>query len=548
MSWLVVAGTVAVLVGGPVRADEQRMTADNVVREIRVEATTKYTREKGYPLPLAAHWNTGQLKNGFSPGYQMRMIEQGHFLLPWFQLPEPGTAGADYRYYENAIKKAAERKLPITFVGTQWEKILSEDHAYLYLPPEKNPNVVGRNGAILRKVSPFGPIDHWRSAGKRWTSQRIFKMLQAWYPNPPLVLFLSNNEHAKLRWHEVEQDSRYLAIYGPGKDDDFMRKVVGDGWIERYRSLQQGMVEGLTEQGWKERSVFVGYEAFTPIAFGRWADWTKYSLCIRGRIDPGPLAWDGASLPFYVHSWDSSTDYTVMSPQIEAMNWVPMLEEARRWNPSFRVELSVWDGNEPTKADDKRKFYAGLGQTFSPERYEGYVQFGMWLLRPGVVREFRGWTDTLARTEPYFRAVVDSVDRVHADPVLRRFWRSGRLVANRNHPHPYQANIPEGYKAADRWFLLDTNLDPKRPWGLKTELPVFSLALVLGENAEREWLVYAHSPRKGLENVEIHVPGYGFVKASVSPGGSFYLIREKRDGLLRVGGVAGGAAVSSRPR
>jgi hypothetical protein len=532
--WLVIAAMVAVLVAGPVYADAQGTTTDSVVREIRDEAGKIYSRDTGYPLPLAAHWNTGQLKNGFSPGYQMRMIEQGHFLLPWFQLPEPATAGIDHRYYENAIKRAAELKLPITFVSTQWEKILSEDPAYLYLPPEKNPNVVRRNGAILRKVSPFGPIDPWRSAGKRWTSQRIFKMLQAWYPNPPLVLFLSNNEHAKLRWPEVEQDSRYLAGYGQGKDDDFKRKVVGDGWIERYRALQQGMVDGLTEHGWKERSVFVGYEAFTPIAFGRWADWIKYSLCTRGRIDPGPLAWDGASLPFYVHNWDSSTDYTVMSPQIEAMNWVPMLEEARRWNGSFRVELSVWDGNEPAKTNDKRKFYAGVGQTFSPERYEGYVQFGMWLLRPCVVREFRGWTDTLARTEPYFRAVVASVDRVHSDPVLRRFWRSGRLVANLNHTHPYQANLPDGYRAAARWFLLDTNLDPKRPWGLMTELPVFSLALVLGEKPEREWLVYAHSPRNDAAVVNVDVPGFGSVTVATSPGGCFHHLAEKDRAVRRV--------------
>lgn len=546
MKNLVVAGLAAILFGCPAIAVGERM-ADNVAKEIREEAIKIHGRDKEYPLPLAAHWNTGQQKNGFSPGYQMRMIEKGHFLLPWFQLPEPGYS-ADYRYYENAIKKAAKLKLPISFVGTQWEKILSENPAYYYLPPEKNPNVVNRDGHILRKVSPFGPVGSWRDVGKRWTTQRIFKMLQAWYPDPPLIMFISNNEHAKLRWEEAEQESRYLSSYGSGKDDNFKRKVVGDGWIERYRALQQGMVDGLTEKGWKERSVFIGFEAFTPVALGRWADWIKYSLCIHGRIDPGPLTWDGASLPYFVHNWDSSTDYRVMSPQIEAMNWVATLEEGRRWNPSFRVELSVWDGHEPTLDNDKRKFYSSAGQTFNPERYMGFIQFGMWLLRPGAVREFRGWTDTLAKSESYFLAVVDSVDRVHTDPVLRRFWRNGLLVANLNYRHPYQANIPDEYKAASRWFLLDTDLDPKRPWNLMTELPVFSLALVLGEKPEREWLVYAHSPRRNLENVKIDVPGYGFIKATVPPGGSFYLVREKGSVLTRVAGITDGAAVSSEAR
>jgi hypothetical protein len=47
-------------------------------------------------------------------------------------------------------------------------------------------------------------------------------------------------------------------------------------------------------------------------------------------------------------------------------------------------------------------------------------------------------------------------------------------------PHPYQAGIPAEYQAVDRWFLLDTNLAPARPWSLTPALPVSSLALVQG--------------------------------------------------------------------
>jgi hypothetical protein len=103
------------------------------------------------------------------------------------------------------------------------------------------------------------------------------KRIQEWYPDPPLVVLISNNEHAKLAWNEVEKSQRYLDKYGKGKSDDFKRKVVGDGWIERYQALQGGMRDGLASEHWKKHAKFVGYEAFPPVHFGRWAGWKEYS-------------------------------------------------------------------------------------------------------------------------------------------------------------------------------------------------------------------------------------------------------------------------------
>jgi hypothetical protein len=108
------------------------------------------------------------------------------------------------------------------------------------------------------------------------------------------------------------------------------------------------------------------------------------------------------------------------------------------------------------------------------------------------------------------------------------------LVANRKYPHPYQSGIPAEYQSKDRWFLLDTNLDPARPWTLDTEIPVYSLALVLGNSPEREWLVYAHSPLKEFKNVNIAVPGYGFLMIDVAPSGCFYNILEKGNVAKRI--------------
>ncbi|MBN1418625.1 MAG: hypothetical protein JXP34_07585 [Planctomycetes bacterium] len=352
--------------------------------------------------------------------------------------------------------------------------------------------------------------------------------IQEWYPDPPLVIFLSNNEHAKLRWKDAEEDPRFIERYGRERDAAFKRKVVGDGWIERYRALQDGMREGLASPAWKKAARFVGYDAFGPPHLGRWGGWPEYSLHTEGRISPDPLMWDGGSPSYYTHNWNPSTDFTVWSPQVEFQNLVFMQREAYDLNPEFRLELSIWDGHAPSKANDKRKFYADRGQQVTPERYEGYVQFGMWLLRPRAVREFRGRTEPWEENRAYFLAIVSAVDRVHRDPILRAFWREGELVPNRARKHPYRNGIPAEYAACDRWFLLDADANAaKEPWALDDPIAVFSLALVRGASPERRWLVYAHAPLGDRHGVKIELPEYGEILLDVSRGGSFCAVEEK---------------------
>jgi hypothetical protein len=177
--------------------------------------------------------------------------------------------------------------------------------------------------------------------------------------------------------------------------------------------------------------------------------------------------------------------------------------------------------------NDKRKQYAKLGQTFTPERYAGAVQFGMWLLRPRVVREFRGWTHPWEDGAPYFLALAEAVDSVHANPVLREWWRHAELVASRTRSHPYQSAVPPEYASEDRWFLLDADVNKSYPWTLSDEIAVYALALVQGEPPTRQWLVYAHSPLADRRGVGLSVPGYGDIRVDVVVGGSFYVVSEQ---------------------
>lgn len=503
--------------------------AAQTAREIRAEATLPNDSPLGYPLPLAASWNTGNSMGGYDPDYQIRMIQKGHHLLPWFQLNEP-KAGFDaiksIGYYRKPLIRCHELGLPISFISTQWESLLSNEPRYVRLPPAQNPNVIKPDGSVAPMVSPFGAVEPWQEAGREWTSTEVMKQFQFWDPDPPLVAFVSNNEHPKLTWREADSDQRYRASKsGYGSEDD-RRKEFGQAWIERYRALQSGMRDGLSNDVWRNHSIFIGYDAFGTPAFGRWGGWIDYSLYSKNRIEPWPLAWDGASPSFYVNDWNPSTDYTVWSPQIESMNWVFMQDEAFRLNTSLWFEFSVWDGSQPGKPSDKRAFYARQGEAYTPERYAGMVKFGMWLLRPRVVREYRGWLETRKQTEPYFLALVKAVDEIHENPTLKNFWRKGSLVPNTRQEHPYQANIPAEYASKQRWFLLDTAIDPKRPWDLKTKIPVFSLCLTKGTAPKREWLVYVHSPLGSYKQIAITIPEYQDIKVDTSPAGTYYIVRE----------------------
>lgn len=484
----------------------------------------------GRPLPLSAHWNSGHdwHRRGFNPAFQVSLVERGHHHLVNVHLPAPGHKFHDGDlYFEAPVKRLAELRLPFVMESTQWESLLTRDKRWFELPADENPNAVNIGGKVLPMVSPFGPVEPWRQCGQTWTDNDHLRKLATWYPDPPRVIFLSNNEHSKLTWKQAETSSRYLARFGKGRNDEFKRREFAAGWIERYRSLQNGMRHGLPNDAWRKAARFVGYEAFGPAHLARWGGWLEYSLYEKGRVDPWPLAWDGGSPSYYVHNWNPSTDHTVWSPQVESQNWLFMLDEALRLNPDFWWEISLWDGHEQKRDDDMRKVYVRRGQTYDPIRYRGFVQFGMWLLRPRVVREFRGWTDTREEMMPYFQQVLDSVDALYRNDTLAEFWRKGRLVPNRAHKHPYQANLPDELKDVDRWFQLDTSLDPPRPWQLDTVIPVFAIALEFGRRPARQWLVYAHAPLGRREAVGVELPDFGRVTMDVEVGGTFVVVREQ---------------------
>jgi hypothetical protein len=506
--------------------------AEQVIEEIRSAALAREGDIDGRPLPLAASWNMGDLATGFGPSYQIVQIEQGRYLLPWFgmsvQRPPPGE-WSNYpqltdspRYYEAAIRYLAEHHLPLSFESMQWEVLL---------PQVLRTDASTGAAAKPAPLSPFDAVEPWVVVGRRWAQAPTLKRIQELYPDPPLVLFISNNEQTKQTPAELQ------AAWRADADAPLIarRRAIGDAWIERYRALQRGFRQGLDAPAWRAHAIFVGYDAFVTPAMGRWFGWPESSLYVPGRTEPWPYAWDGATVAYYLHDWAPDSDYTVWSPEIEVMNYLPVLAEVRRTQPQFWFEISVWDGHLPGQPTDKRRFYAERKQQFTPVRYGGLVQFGMWLLRPRVVREFRNAEDDRIRFGAYFDAILAAVTRVHEDPSLRSFWRHGRLLENPRGGHPYQEALPPELAARSRWFLLDSNANPPRPWALADKLPVYALALERGDRPHREWLLYAFAPLDLERESEVTIPGGPQVKITATTAGSFALVREGEPSAVPVG-------------
>jgi hypothetical protein len=184
-------------------------------------------------------------------------------------------------------------------------------------------------------------------------------------------------------------------------------------------------------------------------------------------------------------------------------------------------------------SEEKRDYYEDLGQEYTPERYAGWIKFGMWMSRPRVVREFLGPTQSQESVgEAYLEAFLGAVDEVYENSLLKAFWRHGELVANTTREHPFQVNIPDNFPDGQRWYMLNTSLDPDGTWwnwnglALNPEIPVFALALKKGEAPNREWLVYAHAPAQQRDGVTIEVPDFGDVVMDVPVGGAFLHLEE----------------------
>jgi hypothetical protein len=265
--------------------------------------------------------------------------------------------------------------------------------------------------------------------------------------------------------------------------------------------------------------------------FGREPEWRQWSLVTDEQISPDWHMWEGASCEAYDNGWEKDkTAFHVFSNQVEMMNHVFMKEMAWQVNPAFFYENIFWTGGS-----GKAEVYEKQGLVYTPRRFAAWAQYVMWTLTPRIVRQWNGSQDEPEGWWNDYMALVRAVDLVHADPVLTRFWRHGKLVVNPEDGHPFNHNIPDPWQGKERWFHLNCSTDPARPWTLTTRLPVLSLARVIGEAPEREWLLYAHATMLGQSDVTVRIPGYQAITVDVPVEGAFWHLREADGSVVPVG-------------
>lgn len=476
-----------------------------------------------YLLPSVASWNAF----GFGPRYWKQFVDKDKHIFPWFPIQNP-KANRQIAAFQSHLEVCKVKGYPISFVGTQWERLLSEWPEYTSLPEEQNPNVIDTAGVRHMKVHPFASKDLWYEVGRQWTTTEDIVWAQTIYPNVPVVMFVSNNEHPRLRVDEVETCRQYLALHGIGKTHEEKVSILANGYVEMFRALIQGMKDGLTAPDWKSKSKYIGYALIGDGHMWGWANWKKNALYIGNNMWPISNAWDGASFSYYASVPGKSYDYNFRSPGVGVANMLVTIDERRQDRSDYIVEMSVWDGHEPNRPQyDTWKKYTDEGVPYNLRRHEGFTQLGMWIARPRVVREFKlAYIPSDEVHSPYFEKVLECVERVHQNPVLKDFWKNGKLVPNRDKQPLHQIDVTPAYQNADRWYRLDTSVDTPTPWKWEAEYKVYAIALVLGLPGARRWLLYAHSPKNAELQVSVSIPEYKSVAILTKDSGTFYVVDE----------------------
>lgn len=537
----------------------------SAAREIAHWATLPADGPEGRPLPLTGSWNIGRYYNqpwkkdqeiAWDPTYFTQLIEDGHHVLPTF--PDPmtrqekptGDFGILGVRFVPALRYCAEHDLPFAFRDWNWADSVArhERHKDGGFSNEETARFIVNEKQKGRKASPIGKIERWREFGRRWGGNGYVRAMAEIYPDPPLVVYLNNNEAGKVRVRDLDENAtRFVEKYGKGLSKERKSEILHEGYRERYHAMFEAAREAAPE-GWADAMTFVAYNAFP---------WPKLRGVTPLQVDnPQDLTtrfrewsfFDGAMPEFYMNDWQvgrGKTDFSSWSPQAECTTYVPLANRVFKQRPDYYFASIGWEGRIPSNRRSPANAYAtgrfggGAVKRWDFDRYMGMIQFGLWAMRPRVMREFRGGATRDAYYQKTWELYLEAVDRVWEQKALQPFWKHGRLVEN---PEiKWQPGNPE-YMHLQRWYMLHSDANPPESTWPKiyqrktVKLRVMAMALVLGEAPERRWMVYAHAPLGAVADARVTVPGYGPISIDVSRSGSFYVVDETTDTMRTLWG------------
>lgn len=465
-------------------------------------------------LPLAGSWNA----NTFDQDWQINsLISSGHVIMPWFIFYEGNESWDSIKgRNEKPLEFVSRNKLPISFKQNQFEMRMI-DRGWCSRPEGQNPCYQKLDGTfVTNQLGVLEPTELWYQIGYEMGSQPWLKKFQEIYPDPPLVILLDNHEPSLN--DDLLNSKQYIDKYGNDsryKDQDFMDQIKKNAWKEKYEARFRGFRDALISENWKRNLKDVPYKGYF-----------RHASEVIQKSEQG---WGGISASSYTLRYMGDRDYLVMGPQVEAGNLRLGCEETKRnLNPNFHCEILTSYGD----------FSAVQGleiekQTFTPERYRGTTQFVLWESKPDTFREWRSWsTPRNGIYGLFFNILLNSVDRIYYIPVLNRFYKEGKLVPNKKS----SCLTEQQYSDKDNFFILDSDANQGLSWGnCGSVVNVYSLALVIGESPNRQWLLYTHAPLGTRENVSIIIPDYKEIRVPKSEeGGSFYLIDESQNSIIPI--------------
>ncbi len=561
----------------PLGADEAKAvagTADGVVDETKSAAADiaawaairEANGKQGRPLPLTASW---VCQGMFGPQRTMAMIKAGHHVIPTLGAG-PGFM-ARYAYIlenkgfreqklpaymaeiEPVLKFCAEHKLPISMGGHNWAtgpvrmefdyNRAPKHNRKTFTPEESVRLMIEKDGKIQsgswKMSSPFGPDERWREFARWWMDNPAMKRIRELYPDPPLVVWLNNNEAGEIGLKHLDFSVRFLKKHGKNLTKDDKVKTLHEAYDHKYNVLFEEARRVLIQPAWRKNTIFVAYNAWPRSVKGRTAERNRGSEWKR---------FDGCMPEFYLNDWQiyrGKTDYNYWSPQTEALRVQSSQDVIFGLDPDHYFASIVWDGGQPATRRSAINCLAtgmygsGAVQQWDFARYEGMVQFGLWAMRPRVMREFR-WpvSEHNAYDQEAFMCVVRAVDRPWNNEVLKEFWRFGKLVKS-DEFKPANEKVAGELQFYSRVnALLPVDVNPPRDkwprvWALKAgkrppvKMRVLALALQLGAKPKRRWLIYAHAPLGAVAGSRVMIPELGKVKLPyVARSGSFFVIDE----------------------
>ncbi len=526
---------------------------------------------EGFPLPVAAHWNTGFWMSAgspakelvYTPDYMIGLIRKGHHAIPTIANPswlghraKINSPGFDWigaadkgfeQYWKPALEFLRDNNLPVIIPSGNLPAVMAYDpqvKEFHDLPREKHGAMFNAEGRPYKALNPLADIGTWRAAGRYLVDNDLWRRIQEVYPDPPLVLIVDNNELKPSDDPKILSDPMYGGRYDGMSDVERVR-LLRKSITERHIALHEEIRNNLSP-GWKKSLKIAGYNnwgsAYVPPEI---KETTFFDPAV-GHVDW--MMFDGTMPEFYDNQWQPlKTDHTPWSPQAEALGIFSMRNWVNEQRPAYWFSSIIWDGYEAVGDRPSKPWqYMVSGQRWDENRYEGMLQFGLWAMRPQVMFEFRGQTPGRdAMFEPIWMRLVESVDLVHQNPTLARFWTHGKLVANvaeTNMAAKETANVaaPIWMKRDNIKYLLDAKVNPgmtkrreattvsgARGPGTKPLMRVWSLALELGKSPNREFLVYAHAPLGAETNVAVVLGDVGeIVLPQVSLTGSFFVVQE----------------------